>query len=114
MKRYAIKNDYIARGRVVSVLNYDESTHQFTIDIPEGVSDGEMPYIAAAFRKRGKKQVDSKWSMRWVQGRITPSSRQNIGQILRVNGMRQYDEYQLLIKNQGRSCQDEYYIEEMK
>ena len=24
-----------------------------------------------------------------------------------------YDKYALLIKNQGRSCQDEYYIEEI-
>lgn len=40
-------------------------------------------------------------------------SRQNIGEILRVNGMRSYDEHKLLLKNEGRSCQDEFYIEHM-
>lgn len=49
--------------------------------------------------------------MKWVQSRIIPSSRQNIGEILRVNGMNSYDEHTLLLKNEGRSCQDEYYIE---
>ena len=37
----------------------------------------------------------------------------NIGEILRVNGMRSYDEHKLLLKNEGRSCQDEFYIEHM-
>lgn len=57
--------------------------------------------------------MNSDWSMRWVQSRIIPSSRQNIGEILRVNGMRSYDEHKLLLKNEGRSCQDEFYIEHM-
>ena len=58
--------------------------------------------------------MDSDWSMRWVQTRIIPSSRQNIGEILRVNGMRSYDEHKLLLKNEGRSCQDEFYIEHIE
>lgn len=52
--------------------------------------------------------MNSDWSMRWVQSRIIPSSRQNIGEILRVNGMRSYDEHKLLLKNEGWSCQDEF------
>lgn len=61
----------------------------------------------------GIRHVDSTWSMKWVQSRIVPSSRQNIGQILRANGMESYDEYKLLLKSQGRSCQDEFYIESL-
>lgn len=34
-------------------------------------------------------------------------------QDLRANGMERYDEYAMLIKNQGRSCQDEFYLEQM-
>ncbi len=41
-------------------------------------------------------------------------TRQNIGQILRANGMKRYDEYALLVKNQGRCCQDEFYLEEIQ
>lgn len=42
--------------------------------------------------------MNSEWSMRWVQSRIIPSSRQNIGEILRVNGMRSYDRTQIAAK----------------
>ena len=50
------------------------------------------------------------WSYRWVSQRVTPPERQNIGQILRTNHMTEYDELQFLIKNEGRSCQDECYV----
>ena len=69
--------------------------------------------MLSLFLKKGIRSVDSKWSMRWVQSRIIPSSRQNIGEILRANGMRSYDEHKLLLKNEGRSCQDDFYIEDM-
>ena len=114
MKRYAIKNDFIGKDRILSILNYDEKTKQFSIEIPEGVSVKEVPYIMSAFLKKGSRKVDCDWSMKWVQARIVPHTRQNIGQILRANGMKRYDEHALLVKNQGRCCQDEYYIEELQ
>lgn len=49
--------------------------------------------------------------MRWGQSRIISSSRQNSGKILRVNGICSYDEHKLLLKNEVRSCQNEFYIE---
>lgn len=73
---------------------------------------GSSVYDVVTFEK-GIRTMNSDWSMRWVQSRIIPSSRQNIGEILRVNGMRSYDEHKLLLKNEGRSCQDEFYIEHM-
>lgn len=51
--------------------------------------------------------------MRWVRQRVTPPERQNLGQILKANNMAEYDEFKLLVKNEGRSCQDECYIVEM-
>ena len=111
MNRYAIKRNN--RNKIVGILNYDEQTRQYTIDIPEDVSFRETPFMLSLFLKKGIRSVDSKWSMRWVQSRIIPSSRQNIGEILRANGMRSYDEHKLLLKNEGRSCQDDFYIEDM-
>ncbi|MDO4266691.1 MAG: hypothetical protein Q4C63_09560 [Eubacteriales bacterium] len=111
MIRYAIKrND---KNKVLGILNYDEQTKKYTIDIPEDVTYMEAPFLMSLFLKKGIRSLDSDWSMRWVQSRIIPSSRQNIGEILRVNGMRSYDEHTLLLKNEGRSCQDEFYIERM-
>lgn len=111
MTKYAVKRNN--RNKVVAILNYDETTKSYTIDIPENVSVKEAPFMMALFLKKGIRKMDSNWSMKWVQSRIIPSSRQNIGEILRVNGLRSYDEHQLLIKNEGRCCQDEFYIEKM-
>lgn len=99
--------------KIVSVLNYDEKTKTYTIDIPDTVSVKEASFMMSLFLKKGIRKMNSEWSMKWVQSRIIPISRQNIGEILRVNGMRSYDEHKLLLKNEGRSCQDEYYIEQI-
>lgn len=111
MKRYAIKRD--GESKILSVLNYDESIKEFTIDIPDNISEKEAPMMMSSFLRKGIRHMNAEWSLRWVRNRIVPSSRQNIGQILRENKMESYDEYQLLLKNEGRSCQDECYIEEM-
>lgn len=111
MKKYAVKRT--DKNKVIAILNYDEKNKEFTIDIPDGVSEKESPFMMSLFLKKGIRHMDSEWSLKWVQSRIIPSSRQNIGEILRNNGMNSYDEYQLLVKNEGRSCQDEYYITAM-
>lgn len=111
MKKYAIKRNN--KNRVVAILNYDEEGKKYTIDIPENVTEKESPFMMALFLKKGIRHVNSEWSMRWVRSRIIPSSRQNIGEILRANGMKTYDEHMLLLKNEGRSCQDEFYIESL-
>ena len=111
MNRYAIRRNN--RDKIVGILNYDEKTKKYTIEIPENVTPKEAPFMMSLLLKKGVRTMDSDLSMRWVQSRIIPSSRQNIGEILRANGMRSYDEHKLLLKNEGRSCQDEFYIEDM-
>ena len=94
----------------MGILNYDNDIKSYTIDIPENVDEKEIPFMLALVVKNGDRKVNPEWSKKWVQSRIIPSSRQNIGEILRVNGMNSYDEHTLLIKNEGRSCQDEFYL----
>lgn len=73
----------------------------------------ELETVARDSIQKGQRKLDKKWSFRWVQERVTPPERQNIGQILKANNMSEYDEFKLLVKNQGRSCQDECYIVEV-
>ena len=47
------------------------------------------------------------------QQRIIPQDRQNIGQILRDNGLKEYDEFSLLMLTMGRCEQDDCYLEEI-
>lgn len=109
MKKYAVKRT--GNDKILSILSYDEKAKTYQIDIPEDVSEGEAPFLMALFLQKGCRHIDEEWSMRWVRGRIIPSSRQNIGQILRENHMSSYDEHQLLMLHGGRCCQDELYLE---
>ena len=102
MNRYAIRRNN--RNKIVGILNYDEKAKKYTIEIPENVTPKEAPFMMSLLLKKGIRTMNSDWSMRWVQSRR---------EILRVNGMRSYDEHKLLLKNEGRSCQDEFYIEHM-
>lgn len=112
MSRYAIKKN--GSNKIVGILIYEKETKNYTIEIPMDVTEKEVPYLFALFLKKGIRRLDNDWSMRWVQSRLIPNSRQSIREILRANGLDSYDEHQLLLKNEGRSCQDEFYIEPLR
>lgn len=112
MNRYEIKRTN--GNKAVGILNYDETAGTYTIDVPIGISSREAPFMLALFLKKGIRSLDQDASMRWVRSRIIPSSRQNIEEILEKNKMDSYDEHTLLLKSEGRSCQDEFYIKEIK
>lgn len=114
MKYYAIKSDVYGKNKVLAVLTYDDEKNTYTIDVPEENTEKEVPFMIASFVKRGQRHIGNEWSMKWVQSRVTPATRQNIGQILRVNHIKSYNEHEFLIKNYGRCCQDECYIEEIE
>ena len=109
MLKFAIKNAYY-NGKTVGYLYYDEQQHEYEIEIPETVKSYEAPPIISDFIKKNQYKIGKEWSSRWVSQRVTPLERQNIGQILKANHMTEYDEFQFLLKNEGRCCQDECYI----
>ena len=113
MLKFAIKNAYYG-GKTVGYLYYDEKRREYEIEIPETVKSYEAPPILSDFIKRKQYRIGKEWSYRWVKERVTPSERQNIGQILKANQMLEYDEFKFLVKNEGRSCQDEFYIEQVE
>ena len=112
MRKFAIRNEQVGE-KDLAFLYYDETGREYEIEVPETTQSREAPLIIADFIQKGKRKIDKKWSLRWVQQRVTPPERQNIGQILKANNMTEYDEFKLLVKNQGRSCQDECYIVEV-
>lgn len=108
MKIFAIREDEILKD--LAYLIYYEKEKQFYIELPEDADPWETPLLLSSFAKRGKKTVDAFWSKLWVQQRIIPSDRQNLGQILKENGLTEYDEYSLLMLADGRCAQDDYYL----
>ena len=108
MKIFAIRDESAAIQKDLAYLLYYEIEKRFYIELPEDADPWETPLLLDSFVKRGEKTVNSYWSKIWVQQRIIPTDRQNLGEILRDNGLREYDEYALLMLAMGRCAQDDY------
>ena len=110
MKIFAIRDETDNTRRDLAYLLYYEKDRRFYIELPENADPWEIPLPLSSFAQKGEYTVDSYWSRLWVQQRIVPPDRQNIGQILRDNGLDTYDEYRLLMLSAGRCEQDDYYL----
>lgn len=112
MKVFAIRDDGII-GRDLGYLLYYEKSKAYYIELPENSDEWETPLILSSFVRRGEHSVSAYWSRIWVEQRVIPPDRQNIGKILLDNGLNAYDDFQLLLKSDGRCAQDDLYIKEI-
>lgn len=113
MRIFAIKDETMPQDTILGYLIYHETSKAFFIELPDGADSWDMPLLLSSFADRGEYSIDSNWSRRFVQQRIIPQDRQNIGQILRDNGLKEYDEFSLLMLTMGRCEQDDCYLEEI-
>ena len=113
MRIFAIGTEHDPSNTDIAYLFYYEQEKRFYIELPDDADPWNTPLILSSLLKRGERTVNSYWSKIWVQQRIIPSDRQNLGQILKESGLNSYDEFQLLLLNEGRCSQDDYYIKEI-
>lgn len=110
MKIFAIRDEEASVQKNLAYLIYYEREKQFYIELPSDADEWETPLLLSSFVKRGEKTINAYWSKLWVQQRIVPTDRQNLGQILKENGLAEYDEFSLLMLTEGRCAQDSYYL----
>lgn len=111
MKIFAVKDEEDFSRKALAYLLYYERPKQFYIELPDDADPWETPLILSSFAKQGERTINAYWSKLWVQQRIVPMDRQNLGQILKDNGLKEYDEFDLLMLADGRCAQDNYYLE---
>lgn len=111
MKIFAIKDEAAEDKKTLGYLLYYEYEKRFYIELPDDADPWDTPLLLSSFVKKGETSINSYWSKLWVQQRIVPTDRQNLGQILKDNKIKEYDEYQLLLLGNGRCAQDDYYLE---
>lgn len=110
MKIFAIRDELAPISKDLAYLLYYELEKRFYIELPENADPWETPLLLDSFVKRNQMTVNSYWSKVWVQQRIIPTDRQNLGEILRDNNLKEYDEFELLMLAMGRCAQDDYYL----
>ena len=113
MRIFAIRDEELSNADVLAYLLYYEQPKAFYIELPDDADPWETPLLLSTFLKRGEYTVNAYWSRMWVQQRIVPSDRQNLGQVLKANGLDEYDEFALLMLADGRCAQDSCYLEEI-
>lgn len=113
MRIFAIRDESLPLDTLLGYLIYYERAKAFYIELPDDADPWEIPLLLSTFAKRGEHSVGSYWSRLWVQQRIIPQDRQNIGQVLKENGLSEYDELELLLLTMGRCAQDDCYLEEV-
>ncbi|MDR0928229.1 MAG: hypothetical protein LBM74_00760 [Oscillospiraceae bacterium] len=114
MKAFAIKDAERSASETFGYLLYYKTERAFFIELPADADPWATPLILSSFAKRGQYTIDDYWSRLWVRQRIVPTDRQNLGQILKANGLKAYDEYALLMLDKGRCAQDSYYLQAIK
>ncbi len=112
MKIFAIKEN--SNPKEIGYLFYYEKCKEFYIELLDGLSEWNIPMLLATLYKKGERTILDYWSRKWVCQRVVPSDRQNIGQILKDNNLKFYDEFGLLCISKGRCEQDNFYLETIK
>ncbi len=102
--------DKAQKGRILGYLFYYDRSKRFFAELSEDMDEWTCPFIFSGHVKKHIYSIDSVWSGKFVGQRIIPPDRQNLGTILRENGLKEYDEFRLLLLSEGRCAQDELYL----
>lgn len=111
MRHFALKDSNDRDLSTLAVLSYYAAEDEYYLDMPADTDPWTVPFVLSSFASRGEWAVDAVWSKRWVESRLVPPSRQNLGEVLRENGLKSYDTLRLLEMTSGRNSQDDCYLE---
>lgn len=90
----------------IGTLLYYEKAKTFVIELREYLDEWSAPLLFTDYVKNGIYTIPRDISFLWVQERVIPSDRQNIGAILSNHNLKEYDEMKLLELSNGRCSQD--------
>ena len=99
-----------SKARLLGFLLYYKESRRFFAEILSSVDSWSAPFLFMDHVKKRQFSIDSRTTMGFVNQRIVPSERQNLGTVLKENGLKSYDEYRLLKLSEGRCAQDDIYL----
>jgi len=97
-------------GKQVGTFAYDTEAKQFAMTIAEDIPAEDLPLSLEIYANRQKRVLSHEDAMRWIRGRICPPGRHNIRDILKDNGLMEYDEFALLMLTKAKCGMDELYL----
>jgi len=97
-------------NKQVGTLSYDTESKQFAMTIANDVAKEDLPLSLEGFANRNKYALSHEDALRWIRGRICPPGRHNIRDILKDNGLQEYDEFGLLIVSNAKCDKDALFL----
>ena len=117
MRHFEIIDGAKRNASACAVLNWEDKDAKelfLSIDISEDAREEDVPMLFVPFLRENKRHIGKKWAKRWIEERIVPSGRQNLGEVLRANDLEFYDAMALFVAGDGRCEQDDFFIIEVK
>jgi hypothetical protein len=111
LRNFAVRDGDL-NDRQVGIFTYDTKTKQYSMTINDEVPKEELPLSLEGFVSKQKYVLSNENVLRWIRGRICPPGRHNIREILKNNGLNEYDEFELLMVTKGKCDKDELYLVE--
>ena len=113
MKSYGIYDEELNRETPIGYLFYYEKAERFIIELCKDLDEWSAPLLFQGLVKKKMYTIPHTIAQMWVEERIIPSGRQNIGSILKNHKLQTYNEMALLNLSKGRCAQDRCYITEV-
>lgn len=85
----------------------------FSLELCSSRNQHDLPLSLSFCCNREGRVATPEESERWVRSRIVPENRHNIVEVLRANGLSEYDEASLLAASKGRSSDDDLLVYEV-
>lgn len=80
-----------------AVIECDQATSTFTATVEDWAGAQDVPVQFGFFVDKGQREIPPEWVWSWVEERIASPSRQNIGSVMRANGLGEYNPLELLL-----------------
>ena len=117
MRAFAIADASKRRSRPVGLLFWEPDSAapqgRFSLELASTCDEAALPLSLSFCAGRAGRRATPQESEDWVRSRIVPENRHNITEVLRANGLREYDEIALFAACQGRSSDDDYLAYEL-
>ena len=111
LKSFAL-HDADRENRQIGTFTYDTELKQFSMTVDSKIPPEDLPLSLELLVFKGNYEIGHDDTKRWVSGRICPPGRHNIREILSEVGLKEYDEFGLILATKAKCGKDALYIVE--
>lgn len=117
MKCFVIADASKRKAKPVGALFWEPGSNRkqgrFVLELSSQCDEASLPLSLSFCLNRPGRRATPEESEQWVKSRIVPKDRHNISEVLRANGLAEYDALALLSTSNGRSSDDDFLVFEV-